>query len=124
MGDARALLAARRWSGAYYLTGYAVECALKACIARQTRRHEFPDARKVNQSYTHDLDHLVRVAGMQPALHLEGARDPVFQRYWLLTKDWSEQSRYRQFSESVARELYLAVSDLEHGVLQWVSRFW
>jgi hypothetical protein len=27
--DAKALLAARRWSGAYYLAGYAVECALK-----------------------------------------------------------------------------------------------
>ncbi len=28
--DAKALFAARRWSGAYYLAGYAVECALKA----------------------------------------------------------------------------------------------
>ena len=31
--EAGVLLAAGRWSGAYYLAGYAVECALKACIA-------------------------------------------------------------------------------------------
>jgi len=30
--DATALLAASRWSGAYYLTGYALECALKSCV--------------------------------------------------------------------------------------------
>ncbi len=32
IADAKALLAARRWGGAYYLAGYAVECGLKACI--------------------------------------------------------------------------------------------
>ncbi len=30
--DARALLAAKRWPGAYYLAGYALECALKSCV--------------------------------------------------------------------------------------------
>src|SRR5919106_3680906 len=40
-------------SGAYYLAGYAVECGLKACIAKQVRRHEFPDRTTVNQSHTH-----------------------------------------------------------------------
>ena len=32
VADARALLAARRWGGAYYLAGYAVECGLKSCV--------------------------------------------------------------------------------------------
>lgn len=32
--DAKALLGRKRWSGAYYLCGYAVECALKACLLR------------------------------------------------------------------------------------------
>ena len=40
--DAEALLMAGRWSGAYYLAGYAVECALKACFAKQTREYDFP----------------------------------------------------------------------------------
>jgi hypothetical protein len=30
--DAKALLGRKRWSGAYYLSGYVVECALKACL--------------------------------------------------------------------------------------------
>jgi hypothetical protein len=34
ISDAKVLLAARHWSAAYYLAGYAVECALKACIAK------------------------------------------------------------------------------------------
>jgi len=41
-GDAQELLAAGRWSGAYYLCGYAVECGLKACIAKLSRLHDFP----------------------------------------------------------------------------------
>lgn len=32
LGDAKALVGRKRWSGAYYLCGYAVECALKACL--------------------------------------------------------------------------------------------
>lgn len=31
LADARALLTTKRWSGAFYLAGYAVECGLKAC---------------------------------------------------------------------------------------------
>jgi len=30
--DARSLLDNHRWSAAYYLAGYAVECGLKACV--------------------------------------------------------------------------------------------
>ena len=40
--EAEALLAVGLWDGAYYLAGYAVECALKACILRlveQTAKH-------------------------------------------------------------------------------------
>jgi len=33
--EAKALLAASEWSGAYYLSGYAVECGLKAVLASQ-----------------------------------------------------------------------------------------
>lgn len=52
------LLNNRQYSGAYYLSGYVVECALKACIARQTRKFDFPDKKTVVGSYTHDLKQL------------------------------------------------------------------
>jgi HEPN domain-containing protein len=41
--EANVLLRLGLSDGAYYLAGYAVECALKACIAKGTRRYEFPD---------------------------------------------------------------------------------
>jgi hypothetical protein len=41
--------------GAYYLAGYAIECALKARIAAQFRENEIPDRALVNKVYTHDL---------------------------------------------------------------------
>jgi len=57
--DARVLLRSGNTEAAFYLTGVAVECAVKACIAKNTRRHDFPP----NQSavwdiYTHDLGKL------------------------------------------------------------------
>jgi HEPN domain-containing protein len=38
--EARALLTAELPDGAYYLAGYAIECALKACIAKRTQQHD------------------------------------------------------------------------------------
>ncbi|MCP5119377.1 MAG: HEPN domain-containing protein, partial [bacterium] len=36
LDDAKVLLDGGRYNGAYYLSGYVVECALKACIAKLT----------------------------------------------------------------------------------------
>jgi hypothetical protein len=60
--EAKALLKARFPDGAYYLAGYSVECAHKACIAKSTNRHDFPDKKRANESYTHNLTHLVLTA--------------------------------------------------------------
>jgi len=38
--EATALLKAGLFDGSYYLAGYSVECALKACIAPGTQRGE------------------------------------------------------------------------------------
>ena len=44
-------------SGAYYLAGYAVECAIKACIAKKTRKSEWPPKPEdVRKMYSHDLN--------------------------------------------------------------------
>jgi HEPN domain-containing protein len=63
--EAWALLDLGLYDGAYYLGGYAVECALKACIAKDTRRHQFPDKTKVDRSYSHVLLQLIKVAGLE-----------------------------------------------------------
>ena len=43
IAEARVLIERRHACGADELTGLAVECAIKACIVRNIRKHEFPD---------------------------------------------------------------------------------
>jgi HEPN domain len=122
--EARALLEAKCFDGAYYLGGYAVECALKACIARNTKRHDFPDKKTVNDSYSHNLESLVKVASLAALLQQEAQTDPAFNSNWATVKDWSEESRYRLNSEKEARDLYRAVTDRQHGVMRWIRQHW
>jgi hypothetical protein len=124
VADARVLLRGRRYAAAYYLCGYAVECALKACVARQSVRGEFPDLNRVRDSHTHDLSRLVRVAGLEASLAAERRSDPQFNAYWATILDWSEQGRYENRTAPEARDLLISVDDRQHGVLQWVKRHW
>ena len=122
--DARVLLKNGNYERAYYLCGYVIECGLKACIAKQTKRYDFPDRRAVNQSYTHDLTVLVGVAGLEPDLGLEKKRDRAFELNWNLVEQWSEESRYEKRSEKEAHDLYSAITNRKHGVLRWIRQHW
>ena len=122
--EAGLLLRNQRYEGAYYLTGYVIEAALKACIAKQTKRHEFPDRKTVNESYSHDLEKLVRVAGLHRSLDAETRQDKAFEVNWSVIKDWSEESRYERRGKREAEDLYRAVTSRNHGVLRWIRRHW
>ena len=122
--EARVLLRRRCYDGAYYLTGYAVECGLKACIARKTKRFDFPERKIVIDSYSHDLQQLIKVSGLQGALDLEVRRDPAFEVNWAIVKDWNEGSRYTRHDAQAAASLVNAVTDRRHGVLRWLRRHW
>lgn len=122
--DAQALLDAGRWSAAYYLAGYAVECALKARVAKRTREHDFPDLELARNSYTHSLEALVVTAQLK-GNHQDRLRDSsAFRDNWMIAKDWSERSRYEQKSEEDARILLQAITDPENGVLPWIKESW
>ena len=122
--EAKSLLNGRHYDGAYYLSGYIVECALKACIAKKTKRYDFPNKRIAIDSYTHDLNQLVRVAGLQAMLETEMRQDADFAVNWAIVKDWNEESRYERWDASAAKGLYSAVVDTKHGVLRWLKRHW
>ena len=116
--EAKVLLDNGCFEGAYYLAGYAVECALKACIAKKTMRHHFPDKQLVNQAHTHDLQTLVVVAGLKKAREKRKTSCPQFELNWGVVKDWSEQTRYNSpVSGSVARDFYSAIVSRRDGVL-------
>lgn len=122
--EARALLDAGQNAGAYYLCGYAVECALKACVAKQVRRCDFPDKDLANQAFTHDLEKLIRVAGLDVQLDRDRRAAPALDVNWAIAKDWSEAARYdASTSEAQARDLYSAVTG-KNGILPWVRRRW
>jgi hypothetical protein len=121
--EARVLLRSRRQLGAYYLAGYAVECALKACIAKQRKRFEFPPKRKsVEKMYSHDLDALLDVAGLEAQLKKEISANPGLAANWNTVKDWTAESRYETKGLN-GRDLYNAVAG-PNGVLPWIRLRW
>ena len=124
LSEARALLSAGLPDGAYYLAGYAVECALKACIAKETLRYEFPERKRVDASHTHNLRDLVNVAQLQDVHQAAAKSNPLFKQYWDIVQRWSEQSRYDKHSRESARELIEAIGDRNHGVIKWVKAYW
>ncbi|MGE3275424.1 MAG: DNA-binding protein [Vicinamibacterales bacterium] len=125
VADAEALLDAGRWPAAYYLLGYAVECGLKACAARQFRQDEVPDKTVVNDFYTHRLDKLLGISGVKAALEGKAAAEPAFQVNWNTVRDWNESSRYdHSTSEAKARDMFVAVADGATGVLTWLRTQW
>jgi HEPN domain-containing protein len=67
LDEAKVLLDAGKWAGAYYLAGYAVECALKACVARLMQAEVFPDKDFAVKCYTHNLEALLALAGLSRA---------------------------------------------------------
>lgn len=124
-GDARALLDLKRYAGAYYLTGYSIECALKACIAKQVKRHDFPEKKLVNDAYTHDLERLVKLAGLASDLEKNLKAYPYFELNWTIITDWSESKRYDQnISEAQAKDLYSACVARKYGLLTWIRARW
>jgi HEPN domain-containing protein len=121
--EARVLLRSRRQLGAYYLAGYAVECALKACIAKQRKRFEFPPRRSiVERMYSHNLDSLLDAADLKAQLEKEIAANPDFAANWNTVRDWTSESRY-ETSGLNGKELYNAVTG-PNGVLPWIKLRW
>jgi hypothetical protein len=113
------------FAGAYYLTGYAVECALKSCIAKQINQYDFPDLKLIRDSYTHDLAKLLVVSELKTELLREADANPDFAVNWRTVTQWSEESRYvTRVAERVARDLYAAVTDQTGGILTWLKTWW
>jgi HEPN domain-containing protein len=125
VADAAALLQAGRFQAAYYLCGYAIECAFKACIARQFREFDFPDRKVVNDSYVHDLTKLLNVSRLTKLHREEADQNDAFAKNWGVVQEWSEASRYNAtITETTATGLFLATTDPTNGVLTWLKKYY
>ena len=121
--DARILMRSGNSEAAYYLIGLAVECAVKACIAKNTRRYDFPpNQNAIKEIYTHDLAKLIRAAKLETALDTDRKGNILFKNKWDVLKDWNVNTRYAT-SGLNATDLYAAVTG-RNGVMQWLRQRW
>jgi HEPN domain-containing protein len=123
--DAKVLLTGRRWSAAYYMAGYAVECALKSCVIKFLQKSDkFPERKFSEQCWTHNLDLLLRLSGLESELGEAFESDPELSVHWVAVRDWNESSRYKRVSKAKSLRLFKAITDAKHGVLPWLARRW
>jgi len=121
---ARALLEAGHWPSAYHLAGFAVECGLKACVAKQIRRYDFPPRTTANL-YTHDPTKLLEPAKLVNAPAAAAVASAAFEVNWTTLKDWTPESRYDHSITLVkARDLYRAITARQNGVMSWIRQRW
>jgi hypothetical protein len=88
--DAKSLLDDKRWSAAYYLAGYAVECGLKACVlVRVAASPEvlFDDKKFSEKCWTHSVLELVKMADLEAARTADSAANPALGKngWWPMT---------------------------------------
>jgi len=124
LDDSLILLAAGKSSSAYYLAGYAVELALKACIAKSFHANVIPDKAFVAAIYTHSLESLMSTAGLLPQFKTDSVKNPQFAAAWGIVSKWTEGSRYELWDPISAATLLSAINDPHHGVFPWVKKFW
>jgi hypothetical protein len=128
--EANALLGAGFPEGAYYLAGYAVECALKACIAKRTQEHDFPGKKLADKTYTHDLERLIDAAELSDTFKKAKTSNRRLEMEWEYVRRWSEQSRYELLTggeedrRKAAFLLIFSVESVGGGVLPWIRQFW
>ena len=100
--DAQVLLRAKRFDGAWYLSGYAIELALKARICRTLKWPGFPesaqDFKGLQSVKTHDLEVLLRFSGVEDRVKAKRMAE------WFVVLDWNPEKRYQANRLSTAQE--------------------
>jgi len=89
--DAEVLFNGRRYHGAYYLCGYAIELALKAKICKTLGWSTFPPVKSFDnyRSFiTHRLDVLLSFTGQDKKIRTRHMAD------WSIIVDWNPELRY------------------------------
>ncbi len=123
--EAKLLLDNGFYSGAYYLLGYSIECAIKACIAKKVKRHDFPDKNLANESYKHDLIPLLKTAGLWQKFVKDMDKNASLDSNWANVKDWSVTTRYTaNIAQNKAEDFYASYTARTYGIYTWIKKFW
>jgi hypothetical protein len=116
--DAETLHKQKRWMGAIYLGGYAVECALKSLICYEQEKDNFKDTtvfHKVQGASLHNLTNLLNeLTNIQRSIQLD--RSGIYKPAWnLVSSVWrNDELRYsnRDGDEKSSQEFIKAVKIL------------
>ena len=106
--DAEVLYRSRRYDGAIYLCGYAVEIALKARICKTLSWPGYPSTGGEFQNYqsfrTHNLDVLLRLSGVEEKVKT------TLMTEWSVVAAWDPEARYKPIGSTTrqAAELMIA----------------
>jgi hypothetical protein len=118
MGDARVLVDAQRFAGAYHAGGLALECMLKAKIAKSIQAEEFPDKKLAEKAWGHEPAVLLKLGDLDRFM---GQADLQVQTNWATAKDWTIDSRYTSKVNPVTVAAFLdALDDPKDGILPWL----
>lgn len=115
------------YDGAKYLSGYAIETALKARICR-ILDSDYPESGEIAKSFlTHKLDILVKLGGLQNLLDNELNTNINFKTNWSLATSWNEAFRYKTIgtsTQSEVQDIINALEDANDGILTWIKKRW
>ncbi len=70
-----------------------------------------PDKAFINAIYTHRLENLVALAGLEPTFAGDSEMNPNLAQNWVIAVKWNEQSRYEFWDLQSATSLLEAISD-------------
>lgn len=117
-GDARTLLKNKRPSGAWFNTGFSIECLLKAAIMQKTGWNRWPTRDQRPDLYTHDPRALTKELGIT----LSGLRKHAVGPSLKIVLQWERAHGYGTASvpEKFAEQMWDAAFGAE-GVAEWIA---
>jgi hypothetical protein len=84
----------------------------------------FLEKRFSEKCWTHEIEDLVKLAGLEAVRNTDIAGDPILGQNWKRVEDWDERSRYEMKTQAAAEDLYNAIADIAKGVMQWIRVRW
>lgn len=126
--EAKALYDKGLYDGAVYLAGYVAEIALKARICKILKEPLYPDTGRIGGLYkTHNMEDLIKLAGLRVQLDQKLILEPQFDSNWRLVTTWNEALRYRPIGSTTqieALQLIEALEDTNFGIFTWIKKHW
>lgn len=110
LADAKALYEAKRYEGAFYICGYAVEIGLKKKICTTLGWEIYPgngkDFNKYKSFITHDLEVLLSLSGAEK-------QKVSFMLEWSIITKWSHEVRYFLIKQN-PEDVHLMIKSTEN----------